>query len=287
MKRKSILSIASTLLLLALILGIFTCIKYPQFQEVVSMEVLDINKESMTTQIKAAIFNPNIIGGTLISSESEIYINDIHLGKGITDATTKLKGKDTTHMQIKVDMKIEMLSRLLRELGQKKRLAKVKVVGDYQVRTGIKDITLSVESVDEIDVWAQLEEAINKEISEDGFRIVNIRPKNVSFGKTEVDIEMEIRNSFPFAFELQHVDLKLYADKQFFGTYTLEEESKQLAPNARKRIQGSISVRNTSIFSSIGSLIFGDLVLRGEGIAEVEIMGYIFKIPIKQQIGSR
>ncbi|MCB0641182.1 MAG: LEA type 2 family protein [Phaeodactylibacter sp.] len=282
-QRRMLLSIGSVLLLLSLILGTFTCIQYPQFQELLSMEVLDIRDETMTVRLKAAIYNPNALGGTLTGSTSEIYVNELHLGTGTTEKTIKLKGKDTTHMELRVQMQVEMLSKLMGEIGPNKGLAEVRTVGTYKVKTGIKDLTIEAETSEQMDVWGQLEKAINRAVAADGFRILKVKPKNVSFGKTEVELELEIRNNFPFAFELQAIDLKLYADRQLFGSYALQE-SKQLTSHSKARINGAVSVRNMSIFSSIGSLFFGDRVLRGEGIAQIEMLGYTFKIPVKQEI---
>lgn len=282
-KKRILLSLVSVLLLLTLILGTFTCIQYPQFQEVISMEVLDIRDQTMSVRLKAAIYNPNALGGTLTGSTSEIYVNALHLGSGATDRAVKLKGKDTTHLELNLQVQVEMLAKLLNTLGPKQGPAEVKVVGSYSVKTGIKDLTIQAESTEQMDVWAQLEQAINREIAEDGFRILKVKPKNVSFGKTEVELELELRNDFPFAYNLQAIDLKLYADRQLFGTYTLQE-GKQLAAHSKDRITGEVAVRNMSVFSSIGSLFFGDRVLRGEGIAQVEMLGYLFKIPVKQEI---
>lgn len=260
------------------------CIKDPQFQTIKDLEILEIKDDRMQLLVEAIVYNPNSVGATIQSSESKIYINDLFIGNGRTQEKLRINGKDTTQVRILADMDLRSLSALINELSSTKAQATVRLVGSYQLKTGVKDLTLKAESEEKMDVWSQLELAINRELTETGFRLKRISPKSVSLSGAEISLELEVANEFPFSYDLQSVELQLAVGGHPFGSYTLDQ-TKTMHANSREIVQGEVRVSSLSAMTSMTNSFFGgSKEMIAKGTAQVFIQGHPFFIPIRQEL---
>ena len=262
------------------------CVKKPVLLRTALAKITVIKGTDLETELNCAIFNHNKIRSTLLSSRIHIYYKEMLLGSGNLAKETKLPTCDTTIVPFICHANLQRLSKVLPEVLSTDS-ADFSIEGNNTIKcAGFK---LSVPIKDNVKI--HVKNAINEQIAAIYHQQENLKIKEITFermnsiNKSSYQMKAEIKNAFPFDYELARLIFTLYrrngtdtiAHCRMLGAVTQQAGTKS-------EISFHVSVNNSNALLATGlsdslrpKLEF---ILKGE--AEIIIRGYVFSIPLEE-----
>jgi LEA14-like dessication related protein len=272
--------------LIALFLILFllpSCYQKPSLEEIVDLDFTELKDSILYATIKIQVLNPNRVGVSIKSQEASVYIKEVKVGRTFTDQSFKLSGKQTSQIAVESAINLEQLSKIF-ETILKEKSTKVSVDGIYVVDAGLHNMKIRSNTVSELNVQQELSRVMEKKLGDNGFTIKKVGLNRVGGDSTNLDFEIAFRNTFPFEYIIEDLDIDVYLGKSstMIGSWALSEPV-SLSPDAQEYIKGQVSIVNRNLFSSIGGLL-GKQTIKIKGDVSIQLAGHEFFLPIVQEI---
>jgi len=257
----------------------------PELDSISKIEIIALNDSIMSIQMELIVRNPNPIGANLTNIESKIFIDNQYIGTGNTDYTFQLKPNDTTRINFISKINIIVLNAIFDNLLAADSCM-LEMVGDYS----IKKFIVKAKKTGSIKKYIRLNQLLQQYISqkfedENTIKVISISPKAIGPKLSELIVRLEIKNEFPFNYQLSELDIEIKVHKEDIklANATLSK-SIEIPANENTSITMNAIIDNEGAATSIGTIIFGkqqyaDIV----GIAKVVINELEFKVPINQK----
>jgi LEA14-like dessication related protein len=263
-----------------------SCIQKPVFINIASVRVSSLKDSVLQTIINFRIYNPNGISSTITASKIKTRYKNKVVGYSELDRPMNLPAKDTIIIPMVSHINLWSLAGVFPELLATDSVA-FRIEGDNEVRAfGIKWNVAVNENI-KLNVKQAVIEQVNKTFQNDSnFKIKKIRLSMASgLRKTLLRMVAEVKNSFPFDYSLQRLNLDVYrkGGTTAIANWKLTDTIVQKA-NTIAEIPIAIAIDNFNMLSQAKLSDFLhpgiEVVLKGEAI--ISIQGRIFNIPVEE-----
>ena len=271
--------------ILALLVFFIFSFKYPSIQTLDKVNLILIKGNIVEAELIATIKNENFMGATLSNMKSNISIDGNFIGEGKSDTPTTIN-RGLTKVNIKTKIDLASFSKLFSAANEEKKDITIQIDGRYTIKTFFKEVLIAAITEQKMDLHTEIENLINNSFGENGIKIKSINPKNVSIEGSEVEVNVEIINAFPFEYTIESIALDLFMgdSKKKMGTWKMEE-LKTIKANFKEEMTGNVQVNNLSILGQLGGMFSNKKKkIIAKGFATINISGSTFKFPVKQEV---
>jgi len=281
---KSRLMLFCAMLLYSLLM--VSCAKKPVFINVESVKIGSLKDSILQMYINFKVYNPNSIGSTLTASNVKTYYKGKLVGSSTIEKEIKLPANDTIIIPIVSQLNIMSLADVFPELLATDT-AVFRIEGSNRVRALGMNITVPVKQDIKLNVKHAVSEQLSRTFQNDSnFRIKQLRLSRVpGLSKSGFNMVVQVKNSFPFDYQLQQLDLNIYrkgstnAVANWKMTDTIDQKAGGVA-----NIPIKIEVDNLNLLGEARlSDLFNpkiDIVVKGQAV--IAIQGRTFSIPVEE-----
>lgn len=281
---KSRLMLFCAMLLYSLLMA--SCAKKPVFINVESVKIGSLKDSILQTYINFKVYNPNSIGSTLTASDVKTYYKGKLVGSSSIEKEVKLPANDTIIIPIVSQLNIWSLADVFPELLATDT-AVFRIEGSNRVRALGMNITVPVKQDIKLNVKHAVSDQLSRTFQNDSnFRIKQIRLSRMpGLSKSGFNMVVQVKNSFPFDYQLQSLDLDIYrkggtnAVANWKMTDTIDQKAGGVA-----NIPIKIEVDNLNLLGEarLSDLFNPKIEVVVKGQAVIAIQGRTFTIPVEE-----
>jgi|GEM_PF-5599335 len=275
----------TTLLCLLFILSALTACSFeePYLERVSKVKILNVQDNKLTLQIIAIIRNTNNVSATLTEVKTDIYLYDKIAGSSILSKEIQIKADDTTSVILSVILDLPMMSEIFpKMLAEDSTL--MTMTGIYKMEKWFFTKNIEKTSKCYLHTKDELQKCMNDD-SENLFKITSFMPVEIGTSDTKFNLTAEIKNPYPFSYNLEHIDLSAVMEntRDTVGIihYSIPSEIKA---KGSQQIVLTADLLYKGFFSSIGDVLFGGtkyMVINGT--ATISINGLKFTLPVMKK----
>lgn len=263
-----------------------SCAKKPVFISVESVKIGSLKDSILQTYIDFKVYNPNSIGSTLTSSDVKTYYKGKLVGSSNIEKEIRLPANDTIIIPIVSQLNIMSLADVFPELLATDTTA-FRIEGSNRVRALGMSVTVPVKQ----DIKLNVKHAVSEQLSrtfqnESNFRIKQIRLSRMpGLSKSGFNMVLQVKNSFPFDYQLQSLDLDIYrkGGTNVIANWKMTDTIDQKAGGVAN-IPIKVEVDNLTLLGEARlSDLFNpkiDIVVKGHAV--IAIQGRAFAIPVEE-----
>ena len=271
--------------LLAVGLMASSCIKEPEIVDIQSIKFTGQTDTLLNMEVVVVVDNPNGMGAKVLDIDSKAYFGDTFIGTSKSKQEFKLKAKDTTAITFISQVNLPSLARLYPELLESDS-AMFRIVGDYEIKAWFKSFKIHREQEGLINARQEIRRQISMALGDDNaIALRNITMRSLpNLRETELAVDVEMANDFPFNFTLSDMELDFYLDPRgrSVGSWKMGDPV-VLESLSKGQIPVKVTLANASLLSGLGSVLLrGKKEITAKGTATVTIGDSRFELPIDQ-----
>ena len=258
-------------------------ISLPTFYGIESIKLNDFENGELKMDVNLQIQNSNWFSFIGKDIHLNIHYNNRIISSGAHKESFRFNKKELTLFNLQADCYLDSFKNDLKSILTKDSI---------QIRVELEGLFsfLKIKTKKSITIWMKTKELIDvmvrQSMSDDGLVVKNVTLKKISLSSTQLMLEFQLKNKFPFDIVLKEMKLDIYSDelkKEKVSEMRVNVE-KRICENCSEIITSEVNVNNfTSALSGLSKILKGgSFDYHLSGIVTVILEGREIEIPLKQ-----
>lgn len=263
-------------------MGSIGCIKpkAPKFQQIQSIDLIHLSKDSISVLITGEFENPNRLGTTITKLEYEIFLDGKLCGRGQREQVQEIPSKSNFILNIPITITANDWD-VWKNALLKMDTVDVRIPAQVSVKLWFFKHTFSVQSKTKYALYKEFEKWAKQELKKFSPKIENIHLSKAGLGKQSFSSTVVLENPYPFEIQVDSLLCNVSVNGNEVGAIENKETIHLLAGQMNRNDYQFDITTESAVRTVLTGILQRGYTYEVKGSAVVKIADFRSEVPIQ------